>query len=292
MKQVVNPEPRPGSGFRPDATGPFLETNRQIATKVLRLCGALPPDGVPGINDIELVVTVGEAVLNVPGQADELLGNVQRFITEVARQIAPLYGIKDESLPPMLRSENPTSEEIPWLGDKLGDAVPWRTMLMAHANTFIGPVEIEKSDYFFNGEQWDREIYHERVSAGRPALVVNRLPAILDSILAESMIVPGEEDMQRLKAVIVRRNEDAQRLFNWMWSERMERIKAERKPEAIKVLDLHEKIEGLHQYNGRLFAFTAYSIYEIIDNGTEALTVSALGNRPHYLDAILPKQKT
>jgi hypothetical protein len=71
---------------------------------------------------------------------------------------------------------------------------------------------------FFNGEQWPEDVYQRRIKHGRPALVVNKLPAILGEAKANSVAPYSPEDIARAIVILVRRNFDAQRLFNYMCS--------------------------------------------------------------------------
>lgn len=78
---------------------------------------------------------------------------------------------------------------------------------------------------FFDGEQWDQEVQKMRMRQSRPTLVINKIPLIIGRCVQNSQS-QGEDfdwqDYRKAKIAAVRRNADAQRMFNYMASAQVE----------------------------------------------------------------------
>ncbi len=116
---------------------------------------------------------------------------------------------------------------IQWTGDPIETMPPASSLLAADQQVFTAQEENEAL-FFYDGDQWLDHVKHERLRHGRPCLVVNRIPALVAAAISkdpEFSLKPGrcysghqEEQLTRLKVITVRRNMDAQRVYNYMVS--------------------------------------------------------------------------
>ena len=86
--------------------------------------------------------------------------------------------------------------------------------------------EVSAAFRFYRGDQWPSEALWQRQKDDRPALVVNRLPALLATVLGNSGragYTVGIVEMQRAVVAIVRQNRDAQMAYNYLRSAEAER---------------------------------------------------------------------
>lgn len=77
--------------------------------------------------------------------------------------------------------------------------------------------EIAAALVFYDGQQWDRDVSLRRLAAGRPCLVVNRLPGMAAAIIHNS----GRCTLLQISYVVTilyRRCKEAQMLYNYMAS--------------------------------------------------------------------------
>lgn len=116
-------------------------------------------------------------------------------------------------------------QEIPlvqWMGDPVESMPSVESLLMADTCKYPDHVE-ERALCFYDGDQWEPHVKLDRQNKGRPALVVNRLPLLVAAAIDASMKTPfgmpmTEIRLTRLKIVLTKRNEDAQRLHNFICS--------------------------------------------------------------------------
>lgn len=74
---------------------------------------------------------------------------------------------------------------------------------------------------FYGGKQWDPDNEARRWQKERPALVINKLPGIVAAIISNSHLteeVVEPADLEKVIAIVTRRNMDAQRYYNYMHS--------------------------------------------------------------------------
>lgn len=119
---------------------------------------------------------------------------------------------------------------VQWMGDPLESMPTARALLTADQQVFTNEQEQEALAFFDGGNQWPEDIAAARMELGRPCLTVNRLPLILAAMINASEDADEEplepDELARLKIILARRNMDAQKAFNWMWSNVAEMSKA------------------------------------------------------------------
>jgi hypothetical protein len=114
-----------------------------------------------------------------------------------------------------------------WPGDEIRSNVTVAALIAAEKNwPTMTPEETLAADKFFSGEQWDEQLRDRRMDEGRPCLVINRLPGLAACAIQASNDAGQpitELDKAILRIVLVRRNGDAQRFYNFMASAIAER---------------------------------------------------------------------
>jgi hypothetical protein len=129
-------------------------------------------------------------------------------------------------------SEKSSLDNIQWLGDQVGTVITVRSIIDSDDRP-VSEEERKEALAFYNGEQWDSAIEKARLEKQRPTLVLNRLPELLAAALANdpmyNRILPGQclstaerEEIELAKVLLVRRNRDAQKMYNYEASARAE----------------------------------------------------------------------
>lgn len=121
---------------------------------------------------------------------------------------------------------------LKWYGTPL-DEVPPAEAWLASAGRYSFADECWALP-FFSGEQWERHTLKEREDAGRPTLVLNRLPGIVAIAVAKSRLSGWNDlhragELQDLYVAVTVPNADAQRLYNYTGSALAEEIRSRRK---------------------------------------------------------------
>lgn len=105
---------------------------------------------------------------------------------------------------------------LAWPGDEVANGMTAQEYIAHERTPSAG--EIIGGSEFYNGDQWPKSARQARLSKGRPCLVINRLPGIVSMLCANSQrsgeALTGEEYIT-LIAIVVRRNLDAQRFYNY-----------------------------------------------------------------------------
>ena len=112
--------------------------------------------------------------------------------------------------------------DVEWTGDSLSSDIDVLDILASHRGEIptSGP-DFEDAMAFYAGDQWPKEIQRKRQQMARPALVVNRIPELVSRAYNASN---GKYLAYRdqLIYVLVLRNRDAQRMYNYMASAKVE----------------------------------------------------------------------
>ncbi len=124
-----------------------------------------------------------------------------------------------------------------WPGDPIESMPPVTAMLAANQALTLSAKDEAHLLRFFQGDQWDAAALEVRQVHARPAITINRLPALLAASIAadpEYVLKPGRSysvnqlsAINRLRLIIAHRNRDAQVVYNVMWSNAAERSAAE-----------------------------------------------------------------
>ena len=81
---------------------------------------------------------------------------------------------------------------------------------------------------FYSGDQWTEKEREKRKAAGLSSMVVNVIPAIVECYLCNSRKAGEEvtqEQEQQVIQIVVGANAAAQRLYNYQFSELVDRLK-------------------------------------------------------------------
>lgn len=89
--------------------------------------------------------------------------------------------------------------------------------------------EYDHAKAFISGDQWDAEIKSDRISKDRATVVINRVALYVDAVICKSLDEDlTRENMNRLYVIVYRKCGDAQRMYNYCFSARLEML---RRPE-------------------------------------------------------------
>lgn len=109
------------------------------------------------------------------------------------------------------------AEQAAWWGQKIAEIPTASAILESGIYTFRVD-ELFAAEKFYGGDQWPKEILALR-EGRRPALVINRLPALvaaaIDRQRREGLPELLDHQRRRLIALITWQNIDAQRLYNY-----------------------------------------------------------------------------
>ena len=105
----------------------------------------------------------------------------------------------------------------PWRVDQPNDMTVGAEAILLMGSR-VAPSEFDDLLDFYHGNQWDAKIRRLREAEGRPCLVVNRLPALAAVAIAYARHTLSENERMALAVTIAHRNQDAQRLHNYIAS--------------------------------------------------------------------------
>lgn len=176
-----------------------------LILRAMELIGFIVPGfNTPGQGEIETCLFHLEGMTKESIPAMEHSQSLLAF--ELARRIAPAF---DCAVPLM-------GMEIKWYGDTNETILPALQMI---AGLSFTDQELDDADDFARGNQWDEKIKAERIAAERPCLVANRIVMMVSKSLAMESIGHLEYwQFRYLRAAIVSRNRDAQKLYNYQIS--------------------------------------------------------------------------
>lgn len=123
--------------------------------------------------------------------------------------------------------------EVQWLGDQIGQFMTVRAIIDSDRRPASEEERKEAIDFYNGYGQWDRTIEKDRHVKCRPTLTINRLPELLAAAIAndpaysgrhsgEMLSVSETEEIELAKVLLVRRNRDAQMMYNYMASTQVE----------------------------------------------------------------------
>lgn len=118
----------------------------------------------------------------------------------------------------------PALPELQWAGTPLYNVPSWDSLISAVSHLHSRE-NVQNYLSFYMGHQWDPEILEQRTKAGRPSLVINMLPLIVASSIANAksgMPFLDSTDKERLIVAVTYLNMDAQRFYNYLASALLE----------------------------------------------------------------------
>lgn len=110
------------------------------------------------------------------------------------------------------------------------------------------PEQIAEAYKFLNGEMWDSRIRENRVANQRPTLIINMIQRLLTAALVASRDKGEEvpdEDAALAMYILVMRNKDHQRMYNYLFSTYVESVAVFSKPTMIMSTEEAAAMKGV-----------------------------------------------
>jgi len=137
------------------------------------------------------------------------------------------------------------------MGDQVGSFVTVRSIIDSDRNPISDKERAEALRFYEGEDQWDGQVKAERLIRHRPTLTINRLPELIAAAISNdphynrrlpgaTLSVSQAQELEDAKVLLVRRNREAQMIYNYMASTQVEFTAVSRTQHAAPSVPHHE----------------------------------------------------
>jgi hypothetical protein len=207
-------------------------TAGDIISAALRLVGAIRHGQVPGRAEADGCLFHLESLEKLYAGAELTPSDMALLLVG---RIKPEFSTAPQS--PRIPA---AAAGIQWQGDDLNASPGAYALLATIPDGFQATPELLG---FFYGDQWDLDTLKYRTDRGRMCLVINMLPRLFALALGSPVSPLTSSERNLLKAWIAHRNNDAQRMHNYMCSHAVDMARAERDSKQARLLNPDDLVD-------------------------------------------------